>query len=68
MAVVYIWRVIELAYFSSADSPNATREVPMALVLVTCLAAAANIYFGLATQLPTALADAAAQGLVSAVP
>ena len=69
MAVVYIWRIVELAYFSSATTASSQGQVnaPRLLVLVTCIAAAANLYFGLVTEIPTNLATAAAQTLVGMV-
>ena len=69
MAVIYIWRVIEAAYFGEAPADCApTREAPPALLAVTWAAAFANIYFGLATSLPVTLATSAAEHLVRHVP
>ena len=69
MAVVYIWRVIEAAYFGEAPAGCApTREAPPALLAVTWAAALGNIYFGLATSLPVTLSTSAAEQLLRHVP
>ncbi len=62
LAVAYLWRVLEPAFF--ADSP-ATLSEPIAHqswapLVILWLAAAANVYFGLAPQLPVELASRAA--------
>ena len=65
MAVVYIWRVIEAAYFSETPAEFApTREAPLALLVITWAAALANIYFGLVTSLPVTLSTSAAEQLL----
>ena len=65
MAVVYIWRVIEAAYFSETPAEFApTREAPPALLAITWAAALANIYFGLVTSLPVTLSTSAAEQLL----
>jgi multicomponent Na+:H+ antiporter subunit D len=65
MAVVYVWRVVEAAYFGEALAETApTAEAPPALLAVTWTAALANLYFGLATELPVTLSTAAAQQLI----
>jgi len=69
MAVVYIWRVVEAAYFGVAESGGAPlREAPPALLTVTWVAALANLYFGLMPALPMKLASAAAETLLRHVP
>ena len=69
MAVVYIWRVIEAAYFGEAPAGAApTREAPPALLAVTWAAALANVYFGLVTSLPVTLSTSAAEQLVRHLP
>ncbi len=62
MAMAYVWRVIEAAYFGepSADRAIVFNEAPAGLLIFTGLAALANIYFGLAPQVATTLASDAA--------
>ena len=52
LAVVYIWRVVETAYFQPAPEGHATTgEAPLALLVPTWTLALANLYFGLDTSL-----------------
>lgn len=74
MALVYVWRVIEPAYFGQPPVDGTTiaatppREAPPVLLTVTWVAALANIYYGLAPSLPVALASSAAESLLRHVP
>ncbi len=47
LAVIYVWRVIEAAYFKAAaeDAP-AVSEAPLAMLVPLWIIAAASIYFG----------------------
>jgi multicomponent Na+:H+ antiporter subunit D len=69
MSVVYVWRVIEPAYFGEAPAGlSSVREAPPALLAVTWAAALANLYFGLVTALPVTLASSAAEKLLGLPP
>jgi multicomponent Na+:H+ antiporter subunit D len=69
MAVFYIWRVVEVACFAKAEEKNATGiAVSPTLVVVTWLAALANLYFGLVPELPFTLASDAAAELLRHLP
>ncbi len=69
MAVVYIWRIIESAWFGQEVETDAViREAPVTMLAVIWLAALANIYFGLFTKLPLELATGAAQSLLGQLP
>jgi multicomponent Na+:H+ antiporter subunit D len=70
MAVVYVWRVVEAAYFHSprAGGPEGLREAPPMLLAVTWAAVLANIYFGLLPGLPIELSEAAAATLLQHLP
>jgi multicomponent Na+:H+ antiporter subunit D len=73
MAVVYIWRIVEAAWFAPADESTdgpggSVREAPTAMLAILWLAALANIYFGIATGLPRELATAAAISLLGHLP
>ncbi len=68
-AVVYVWRIVERAYFGTPVDASATRrEAPPALLLGLWLVAIANIYFGLAPQLQVTLAETAATNLLGLSP
>jgi len=69
MAVVYVWRVVEVACFGEAvDEPGPPVSVPPLLVAVLWLIAAANIYFGLNPDLPLTLSGDAAAELLGHLP
>ena len=69
LAVVYVWRVIEAAYFRAppAEGPPG-REAPVELLAVTWIAALANLYFGIFTEVPVSLSSMAAEGLRELLP
>jgi len=64
LAVIYIWRVVEVAYFKPAPEGQVVREAPLALLIPTWALAMANLYFGLDTSLNAGVARLAAQGLL----
>ncbi|MCB1683826.1 MAG: hypothetical protein KDI31_05060, partial [Pseudomonadales bacterium] len=68
MALVYIWRIIEIAYFTSAPvsagSIEGRTEAPMWMLACLWLPALAGIYYGLQPQLPLELASEAAASLL----
>ena len=69
MALVYVWRVVEAAYFSAPEKGVAPlREAPLVLLTVTWAAALANLYFGLVPSVPIELSSAAAEILLRHVP
>ncbi len=69
MAVIYIWRIVETAYFGEPGDDTATvREAPTALLAATWIGALANVYFGLQPYVPATLASSAAQLLIGATP
>jgi len=69
MAVAYIWRIIEALYFAAPGGDvSAVREAPMTMLIVTWVAVLANLYFGLAPELPVTLASSAAETLLEHLP
>ncbi len=69
MAVAYIWRVVEAAWFREPATVNPEiREAPVLMLAVTWLAALANVYFGLAPWLQTTLASDGAKMLLGVTP
>lgn len=61
LALVYVWRIIETAYFKTAPhrSPPC-REAPLSLLLPAWLLVAANIYFAIDTRLTLEVSQLAA--------
>ncbi|MEJ2383541.1 MAG: monovalent cation/H+ antiporter subunit D family protein [Xanthomonadales bacterium] len=74
MAVVYVWRIVEAAWFATpatADGPGdepAPREAPVVMLLVTWAVALANVFFGLVTGTQRELAERAAGALLGGAP
>lgn len=64
LAVIYVWRVIEVVWFRPAGPQLAGyREAPLSLLWPTWGLALANLYFGIDTSLTTGTAEAAAAAL-----
>lgn len=66
LAVIYVWKLVEAAYFQDPpegkDAP--TREAPLSLLIPTWILILASIYFGIDTSLTVGAADAAASSLL----
>ncbi|MFN4089647.1 MAG: monovalent cation/H+ antiporter subunit D family protein [Alphaproteobacteria bacterium] len=67
LAVIYIWRVVEVAYFRDPPPGSTMKEAPLSLLLPTWALAFANIWFGVETSLNVGGAFAAAQSLLGGV-
>ena len=66
LAVVYVWRVIELAYFRDPPADGAViTDPPMALLAPTWILTGACVYFGVETSLSVGFAEQAAHFLMS---
>jgi multicomponent Na+:H+ antiporter subunit D len=69
MAVAYLWRVVEVAWFREPQGEQAgMTEAPAMMLAVTWLAALANVYFGLAPWLQVRLASDGAKLLLGGLP
>jgi multicomponent Na+:H+ antiporter subunit D len=68
LALIYIWRVVEMAYFQPAPEGRTVREAPLGLLIPTWTLALANLYFGLNTSLSAGVARKAAETLLGAAP
>jgi multicomponent Na+:H+ antiporter subunit D len=64
MALVYIWRVVEAAYFRQFVGELEVKEAPLALLLPMWALVAANVYFGIDATLTTGIAGRAARLLL----
>ncbi|MDY0291244.1 MAG: monovalent cation/H+ antiporter subunit D family protein [Desulfuromonadaceae bacterium] len=66
LAVIYIWRIIETAYFNPRhEIEHGTDEAPLSLMLPMWTLIGANIYFGINTTIPLQMAKRAATMLIS---
>ncbi len=68
LALVYIWRVVEVAYFRPPAEGIEVHEAPLSMLLPTWLLAGANIFFGIDTSLTTGAARLAAVHLLGSNP
>jgi multicomponent Na+:H+ antiporter subunit D len=66
LAVAYVWRVVETAYFQAPEEPQsiAVTEAPWSMLVPTWVLIIANIYFGVATDLTLGTARRAAELLL----
>lgn len=64
LSVVYIWRVIEVAYFKPvSESTPEVKEAPAALLIPMWILVLANLYFGIETSLTVGVSQMAAADL-----
>ena len=69
IAVMYVWRVVEAAWFRPLPVERAElREAPLSLLVPVWTLTAANIWFGLDTRLSVGVAARAAEMLLGAGP
>jgi multicomponent Na+:H+ antiporter subunit D len=69
LAVVYVWRFVEVAYFRTPDSRVAQlKEAPVSMLALGWLMIAACIYFGVDTALTVGGASQAAEALMRPLP
>ena len=68
LAVIYVWRIVEVAYFR--ESPEGTRvhEAPPSMVISTWIMAGAAVYFGIDATRTLDVANAAAAFLLGSSP
>jgi multicomponent Na+:H+ antiporter subunit D len=65
LAVVYVWRVVEVLYMQKAPEDRAPGDAPLSMLVPIWIMAAACIWFGLATDLTIGAAETAARGLMA---
>ncbi len=69
MALIYIWKVVEVAYIRSAPEDRAPiREAPLAMLIPMWVLVAANFYFGINAGLTADIAGRAARSLLGVGP
>jgi multicomponent Na+:H+ antiporter subunit D len=69
MAVVYIWRVVEAAYFQDfPGEEGAVVEAPYALLIPTWALIVVNFYFGIDATFTSGVAGSAARTLMGLSP
>ncbi len=69
LAVAYVWRVVEAAYFQPRpEAAIPVGEAPLAMLIPTWILILANFYFGVDTSVTVGVARQAAEALVGAAP
>jgi len=72
LAVIYIWRVVEVAYFQKPsghpDSGTPKGEAPWQMLVPTWVMIGATLYFGIHTDLTVGVAKQAVSQLLGGVP
>ena len=69
IALVYVWRVVEVAYFEEPrEGQEGIREAPLSMLVPMVVLAGATIYFGVATEFTAGVAQAAAAALLGGTP
>ncbi len=67
LALIYVWRVIELCYFREPSAQlAAVREAPLSMLIPSWLLVAACLFFGLDTEATVGTASRAAEALLGA--
>ena len=66
LAIVYVWRVVEVAYFSPSPDGAPTGEAPISMLIPTWFLVLANFYFGIDTRISVGAATQAAEYLLGA--
>ncbi len=68
LAAVYIWRVVEHAYFRPVPEGRVVREAPLEMLVPLWILILANLYFGVHTELTVGVASRAAHALTGLMP
>ena len=68
LAVIYIWRVVEVMYFAPAAEGTEHREAPASMLVPMWLLTGAAVYFGIDATTTLDIAGTAAQALVEIAP
>ena len=68
LALVYVWRVVEVAYFMPAPEGAERREAPLSMLIPTWLLIGASIVFGIWTSASAGIAARAAEALLGIAP
>ncbi|HSM61157.1 MAG TPA: proton-conducting transporter membrane subunit, partial [Longimicrobiales bacterium] len=64
LAVVYVWKVVEVAYFRPFPNGPGIREAPLSLLVPTWLLVLANLWFGIDAKATAGVAVRAAEMLL----
>jgi multicomponent Na+:H+ antiporter subunit D len=68
LSVVYVWRVVEVAYFCDPPEDSPKKEAPAWLLVPTWMMLGATVYFGIFDKIPVMFARRAAETLLGVSP
>ena len=68
LAVIYVWRVVEVAYFQKANDDSNVQEAPLMMQISMWILTGATLYFGIQTDLTVSVAQRAAGLLLGVTP
>jgi multicomponent Na+:H+ antiporter subunit D len=69
LAIIYVWRIVEVAYFRPPLTDRGTvKEAPLTFLVPIWILVFANIYFGIDTRLSVEVAQTASQSLFGVSP
>jgi len=64
LAVIYVWKTVEVLYMTEPDEGSDVKESPMSMLIPMWIMAIACIYFGLNTEITLTSASVAANSLL----
>lgn len=68
MAVVYVWKIVEVAYFQPPAEGYVRHEAPLQILIPAIVLVIANIYFGIDTDFTVSVTQAAVTSLFGGSP
>ena len=68
MALIYIWKVVEVAYFQRREDEAEIQEAPLGLLIPTYALVAASFWFGIDAGTTSSVAISAAETLLGVMP
>ena len=68
MAVGYVWRVVEIAWFREPPDDVEIKDAPLSLLLPTWILIGGTVFFGLYTEITVDVARKAAGLLLGVAP
>jgi multicomponent Na+:H+ antiporter subunit D len=68
MALVYIWKVVEVAYFQQPDPDHEITEAPLSMLIPTWVLVIASFWFGIDASTTADVATRAAETLLGVMP
>ena len=68
MALIYIWKVVEVAYFQQPDPDHEITEAPLSMLIPTWVLVIASFWFGIDASTTADVATRAAETLLGVMP